>query len=68
MNTPVKGQEWYQQETVAEDYEDKRFSRGGGRLTDRLEKAAVLDALAPVSDKRVLEIACGTGRSVGFRK
>jgi len=62
MNTPVKGQEWYQQETVAEDYEDKRFSRGGGRLTDRLEKAAVLDALAPVSDKRVLEIACGTGR------
>jgi SAM-dependent methyltransferase len=58
----VKGQEWYQQETVVESYEDKRFSRGGGRLTDRLEKAAVLDALTPVEDKKILEIACGTGR------
>ena len=58
----VKGQEWYQQETVVEDYEDKRFSRGGGRLTDRLEKEAVLDGLEPVDGKRVLEIACGTGR------
>jgi len=58
----VKGQEWYQDETVVESYEDKRFSRGGGRLTDRLEKQAVLDALSPVEDKTILEIACGTGR------
>ncbi|WP_123538985.1 class I SAM-dependent methyltransferase [Halosimplex salinum] len=58
----MKGQEWYQQETVVESYEDKRFSRGGGRLTDRLEKAAVFESLAPVEDKKILEIACGTGR------
>jgi len=58
----VKGQEWYQQEDVVDSYEDKRFSRGGGRLTDRLEKSAVFDALAPIEDKNVLEIACGTGR------
>jgi SAM-dependent methyltransferase len=58
----VKGQEWYQQEEVVDSYEDKRFSRGGGRLTDRLEKEAVLDALEPVADRAVLEIACGTGR------
>jgi SAM-dependent methyltransferase len=58
----VKGQEWYQQEEVVDSYEDKRFSRGGGRLTDRLEKEAVLDALEPVADRTVLEIACGTGR------
>ncbi|MFB6150286.1 MAG: class I SAM-dependent methyltransferase [Haloarculaceae archaeon] len=58
----MKGQEWYQKETVVESYEDKRFSRGGGRLTDRLEKSAVLDALEPVEGKNVLEIACGTGR------
>ena len=58
----MKGQEWYQQETVVESYEDKRFSRGGGRLTDRLEKEAVGAALAPVEDKKILEIACGTGR------
>jgi len=57
----VKGAEWYQADDVAEAYEDKRFSRGG-RLIDRREKRAVLGALDPVADKRVLEIACGTGR------
>ncbi|QLG26204.1 class I SAM-dependent methyltransferase [Halorarum halophilum] len=57
----MKGQEWYQADSVAEEYDAKRFSRGG-RLIDRREKEAVLDAVAPVEDKRVLEIACGTGR------
>jgi ubiquinone/menaquinone biosynthesis C-methylase UbiE len=57
----VKGQEWYQATEVAEEYDEKRFSRGG-RLIDRREKEAVLDAVGPVEDQRVLEIACGTGR------
>lgn len=57
----MKGQEWYQAETIAEAYEDKRFS-GGGRLIDRREKQAVLDAIVPREGQRVLEIACGTGR------
>jgi ubiquinone/menaquinone biosynthesis C-methylase UbiE len=57
----VKGQEWYQADDVAEAYEDKRFSRGG-RLIDDREKDAVLDALGPVEDKKILEVACGTGR------
>lgn len=57
----VKGREWYQAETVAASYDEKRFS-GGGRIIDRREKQAVLDALAPVEDREVLEIACGTGR------
>ncbi|MFB6162693.1 MAG: class I SAM-dependent methyltransferase [Halococcoides sp.] len=57
----MKGQEWYQADEVAEEYEAKRFSRGG-RLVDRTEKGAVLDALSPVEDDRILEIACGTGR------
>ncbi|MFB6185185.1 MAG: class I SAM-dependent methyltransferase [Haloarculaceae archaeon] len=57
----MKGQEWYQEDDVAERYEEKRFSRGG-RLIDRREKAAVLNALQPVEDASVLEIACGTGR------
>jgi ubiquinone/menaquinone biosynthesis C-methylase UbiE len=57
----VKGQEWYQADDVAAEYDDKRFSRGG-RLIDRREKEAVLDALGPLEDERVLEIACGTGR------
>jgi len=57
----VKGQEWYQATEVAEEYDEKRFSRGG-RLIDRREKQAVLDALGRVEGERVLEIACGTGR------
>jgi len=57
----VKGQEWYQEDEVAQAYEEKRFSRGG-RLIDRREKQAVLDALEPFEDRNILEIACGTGR------
>ncbi|MEF8812238.1 MAG: class I SAM-dependent methyltransferase [Halovenus sp.] len=57
----MKGEEWYQADDVAEAYEEKRFSRGG-RLIDRREKEAVLDALGPVEDTDILEIACGTGR------
>jgi len=57
----VKGREWYQAADVAEEYEEKRFSRGG-RLIDGREKRAVLDALDPIGEKRVLEVACGTGR------
>jgi len=57
----VKGKEWYQADDVAEEYDDKRFSEGG-RFIDRREKEAVLSALGPLEDKRVLEVACGTGR------
>lgn len=57
----MKGKEWYQADEVAESYETKRFSEGG-RLIDEREKKAVLSAVGPVDGKRVLEIACGTGR------
>lgn len=57
----MKGKEWYQATEVAEEYEDKRFSRGG-KLIDRREREAVMAALRPVRDKNILEIACGTGR------
>ncbi|MFC4987945.1 MULTISPECIES: class I SAM-dependent methyltransferase [Saliphagus] len=57
----MKGQEWYQADDVAEEYDDKRFSRGG-RLIDRREKRALLEAVGPVEGREILEIACGTGR------
>ncbi|WP_251329889.1 class I SAM-dependent methyltransferase [Haloplanus pelagicus] len=57
----MKGEEWYQTDEVAQEYDAKRFSRGG-RLIDRREKRAVLEALNPIEDRTVLEIACGTGR------
>jgi len=61
MGCSVKGEEWYQADEIAEAYEEKRFS-GGGRLVHQREQTAVLDALAPVEDRDILEIACGTGR------
>ena len=57
----MKGKEWYQADEVAREYDSKRFSRGG-RLIDRREKRAVIEGIGPVDGKRVLEIACGTGR------
>ena len=57
----MKGREWYQATDVAEEYEEKRFSRGG-RLIDQRERRAVLDALAPLEEATILEIAAGTGR------
>jgi len=58
----VKGQDWYQADEVAEEYDDVRFT-GGGALIDRREKEAVLSALGPMDEgHRVLEVACGTGR------
>jgi ubiquinone/menaquinone biosynthesis C-methylase UbiE len=57
----VKGQEWYQEDDIAATYDAKRFSQGG-QLIDRREKRAVLNALAPVEGREILEIACGTGR------
>ena len=57
----MKGKEWYQATEVAEEYDNKRFSRGG-KVIDRRERAAVIEALGPVEDKTILEIACGTGR------
>jgi ubiquinone/menaquinone biosynthesis C-methylase UbiE len=57
----VRGREWYQSPDVAARYDDRRFSRGG-RVIDARERRAVRDALGPVEGRRVLEIACGTGR------
>ncbi len=57
----MKGKEWYQADDVAASYDDKRFSEGGEYI-DYREKQAVLSALGPVEDKRILEVACGTGR------
>ncbi|MFC6615334.1 class I SAM-dependent methyltransferase [Halopenitus salinus] len=57
----MKGQDWYQADEVAEEYDDVRFS-DGGRVIDRREREAVLSAVEPDDDTRILEVACGTGR------
>jgi ubiquinone/menaquinone biosynthesis C-methylase UbiE len=57
----VKGEEWYQEDEIAESYDEKRFSRGG-QLINQREKRAVTNALGSVEGREILEIACGTGR------
>ncbi len=57
----MKGEEWYQEDEIAESYDEKRFSRGG-QLINQREKRAVLNAIGPVENREILEIACGTGR------
>ena len=61
LDATVKGKEWYQADDVAQEYDSKRFSRGG-RLIDGREKRAVVEAIGPVEGENILEIACGTGR------
>lgn len=57
----MKGREWYQEDDIADEYEDKRFT-GGGELIDEGEKRALFELLGDIEGKSVLEIACGTGR------
>lgn len=52
--------EWYRKEEVAESYDEKRF-QGGGRVLDKKEKEMLLELIDP-KNKRILDIATGTGR------
>ncbi len=56
----VKGQEWYQADDVAESTTINASRAVGSSST--AAKEAVLEAITPVEDRRILEIACGTGR------
>lgn len=53
------GQEWYRREEVASRY-DERFTHGG-KVLNREEIEELLE-LVEVEDKRILDIATGTGR------
>ncbi len=55
-----KGQKWYKIEDVAEKYEDSRFT-GGGKILDKKERETLLSLVDP-KDKKILDIATGTGR------
>lgn len=58
----MKGKRWYQEEDIAEEYEPKRFSGLGGSHIDSSEKESVKKALDDIENKKVLEVAAGTGR------
>jgi ubiquinone/menaquinone biosynthesis C-methylase UbiE len=62
---PDRGTEsFYKIDRVAAEYEAIRFEDPGGRLIDSLQKRAVLEGVGSLdlSGKRVLDVACGTGR------
>lgn len=53
----------YQENRVADVYDQKRFSSLKGRWTDRLEKARFIECMNSIKSKStVLDIPCGTGR------
>ncbi|PTD94651.1 SAM-dependent methyltransferase [archaeon SCG-AAA382B04] len=58
----MKGKEWYREEDIAEEYEPKRFSGSGGSHINSSEKESVKKALGNIENKKVLEVAAGTGR------
>jgi SAM-dependent methyltransferase len=62
---PDKGTEsFYKTDRVAAEYEMIRFEHPGGRLSDALQKGAVLAGIGALdlAGKKVLDVACGTGR------
>jgi ubiquinone/menaquinone biosynthesis C-methylase UbiE len=62
---PDRGTEsFYKIDRVAADYETIRFENPGGRLVDALQKNAVLEGVDSLNltGKKVLDVACGTGR------
>lgn len=60
----------WKSKTVAEHYDERRFTSLGGRLYDKMEKHAVascLDAAQKISPiNTLLDLACGTGRMSEF--
>jgi ubiquinone/menaquinone biosynthesis C-methylase UbiE len=53
----------YQDQRIAESYDDARFSRLSGRVFNDLEKRCVARAFAEIpKSSRVLDLPCGTGR------
>lgn len=58
----MRGKTWYQEEEVAESYEDERFGGRGGFHINRREQDAINSLMGDVEGKRVLEVATGTGR------
>ena len=63
MKDTYKAKTAYQYDSVARKYDQVRFANLKGRLTNALEKRAVLRALQSVPlGSKVLDVPCGTGR------
>lgn len=53
----------WQDDTIAESYDKKRFTTLSGNVSDSLDKLAIKKGLSEVGfDESILDIPCGTGR------
>lgn len=60
-------QKGWQDENVAESYDEKRFTTLSGRMSDWLDKVAIKKALGNISqNSRILDLPCGTGRIMKY--
>lgn len=60
-------QKGWQDENVAESYDEKRFTTLAGKLSDWLDKLAIRKALGNTSlDAPILDLPCGTGRILQY--
>jgi ubiquinone/menaquinone biosynthesis C-methylase UbiE len=60
-------QRGWQDETVAETYDEKRFTTWSGKLSDWLDKIAIKNALRNTAlDAPILDLPCGTGRILHY--
>ena len=60
-------QRGWQNEAVAESYDEKRFTSLSGKLSDWLDKVAIKKALGKSSsDAPILDLPCGTGRILQY--
>lgn len=57
---------FYLNDTIAANYERRRFESIGGKALNAIELAAVQELIAPGHYQRVLELGCGTGRLTNF--
>jgi len=53
-------------DSLAKRYDEDRFGHSYGRYLDHLERHALARWLPPVEGRRILDLACGTGRLLDF--
>lgn len=58
----LKGEEYYTDESVAQEYDQKRFGSQGGQYIRETEREAFMALLGDLDGKKVLDVATGTGR------
>ncbi len=57
-----KGKDYYKDEDVVQEYDKKRFGSKGGNYIRKVESEVYLKLLGNIKNKKILDVATGTGR------